>query len=145
MHAISERILLTIWVGGMWVVGYLVAPTLFAMIDDRAVAGSIAGRLFMIMSYVGIFAAIVLLVSAYMQYTQQFFRTWRVWVLVLMLALIVSGEFVLQPQMAQLRADGLQDSEKAQFGMLHGIASVLFLINSLCGLALVIFGVTKKD
>ena len=38
-----ERILLTLWVGSLWVVGFVVAPVLFAELDDRALAGSTAG------------------------------------------------------------------------------------------------------
>ena len=38
-----ERILITFWVGAIWVVGYVVAPTLFAMLE-RSVAGDVAGR-----------------------------------------------------------------------------------------------------
>ncbi|MHB8562653.1 MAG: DUF4149 domain-containing protein, partial [Acidiferrobacteraceae bacterium] len=45
-----ERVVLTLWVGGMWSVGYLVAPVLFSMLDSKTVAGNIAGRLF---SYLG--------------------------------------------------------------------------------------------
>ncbi|MCK5382667.1 MAG: DUF4149 domain-containing protein, partial [Gammaproteobacteria bacterium] len=30
-----ERILLTLWVGSLWVVGFVVAPVLFAELDDR--------------------------------------------------------------------------------------------------------------
>lgn len=145
MQQISERIILTIWVGGMWSVGYIVAPTLFAMIDDRVLAGTIAGRLFMIMSYIGITACVFLLFNAYMRSTSLFFKEWRVWLLLLMLAMILIGEFVLQPQMAALREGGILDTEKATFGMLHGIASILFLITSISGLILVIFGLERKN
>ncbi|MCE2832533.1 MAG: DUF4149 domain-containing protein, partial [Oxalobacteraceae bacterium] len=39
-------LLVTFWVGSLWTVGYLAAPTLFATLPDRALAGSIAGSLF---------------------------------------------------------------------------------------------------
>ena len=140
MQHISERIVLTIWIGGMWTVGYIVAPTLFAMLDDRALAGSIAGRLFTIMSFIGLFSAIFLLITLAIRDGKQLIQAWRGWLLIAMLVIIVLGEFWLQPQMAELRASGITESEKARFGMLHGIASVLFLINSLSGLILLIFG-----
>ena len=144
MQHISERIVLTIWIGGMWTVGYIVAPTLFAMLDDRALAGSIAGRLFTIMSFIGLFSAIFLLLTLVIRDGKQFVQAWRSWLLVAMLVIIVLGEFWLQPQMAELRTHGISESEKARFGMLHGIASVLFLINSLSGLVLLIFGLRKQ-
>lgn len=124
----------------MWTVGFIVAPTLFAMLDDRALAGSIAGRLFTILSVIGLFSGVLLLLMQWARHGRQVWRQWRVWLLVVMLIVIVSGEFFLQPMMAAIREGGLLDSEKARFGMLHGISSVLFLINSLAGLVLVLFG-----
>jgi len=145
MQQVSERIVLTIWIGGMWAIGYIVAPTLFAMIDDRVLAGSIAGRLFTIMSFIGLFSASFLILTLAIRNGRQFVQQWRSWLLVAMLILIVLGEFWLQPQMSALRENGITDSEKARFGMLHGMASVLFLINSLSGLILLIFGLRKQN
>jgi hypothetical protein len=57
-----------------------------------------------------------------------------------MLVIIVIGQFVLTPVMAELRATGLQQGSAAaaRFGMLHGVSSVLFLLNSIAGLVLVV-------
>ncbi len=63
---------------------------------------------------------------------------WMFWVLLAMLVIILIGQFVLQPMMAELKATGLTELNRSEFGRLHGIASVLFLINSLLGLSLVI-------
>ena len=63
MQQISERILLTLWVGGMWIVGPVVTPTLFKMLDDRVLAGTVAGQLFTIMSFIGLFCGAMLLLS----------------------------------------------------------------------------------
>jgi len=142
MFQITERILLTLWIGGMWSVGYIVAPTLFAMLDDRSLAGAVAGQLFTIMSYVGLVAATVLLSAQCYRAETAWHQNWRVWVLLLMLLLIVIGQFYLQPLMAELKNAGLSEgSDNARrFGQLHGLASVVFLINSLLGLGLVVFG-----
>ena len=142
MFQITERLLLTLWIGGMWSVGYIVAPTLFSMLDDRTLAGAVAGQLFTIMSYVGLVAATVLLSAQCYRSEMVWHRNWRVWVLLLMLLLIVIGEFYLQPLMAELKSAGLSEgSEYARrFGQLHGVASALFVINSLLGLGLVVFG-----
>ena len=126
----------------MWSVGYIVAPTLFAMLEDRALAGAVAGQLFTIMSYLGLVAATVLF-SAQLYYAEHVWhRNWRVWVLLLMVLLIVIGQFYLQPLMAELKTAGLiEGSDNARrFGQLHGAAAVLFLINSLLGLGLIVFG-----
>ncbi|MFO8024105.1 DUF4149 domain-containing protein [Thiohalophilus sp.] len=146
-YAIPERIALTLWVGGMWIAGYLVAPMLFATLEDRALAGMLAGKLFSAMSYVGLVCAALLLLIQTRKPTPKGWREWRRGLLLAMLLVIVIGEFVLQPMMAELKAAGLEEGSAAQqrFGMLHGISSSLFLFNSLAGLVLVIFGLEPDD
>ena len=147
MFQISERILLTFWIGGMWTVGYIVAPTLFAQLEDRTLAGAVAGQLFSIMSYIGLLAGGILISGQFYYAKAHWHRNWRLWLLFAMLLIIVVGEFYLQPMMADLKLAGLiQGSENAkQFGQLHGIASTLFVINSLLGLVLVVFGLRSSD
>ena len=58
----------------------------------------------------------------------------------MMLFVIFVGHFGIQAKMAELKAIGLSAETLVKFGRLHGIASVLFLFNSLAGLALVISG-----
>lgn len=142
MYKISEKILLTIWVGGMWAIGYIVAPVLFQMLD-KPVAGNVAGQLFSIISYIGIFSAIALIINIVVQAGFDK-RHWQLLTLIAMLILVIIGQFVLQPMMVEIKAAGISETNKAQFGRLHGIASVLFLINSLAGLALVVFGLEKR-
>jgi hypothetical protein len=126
----------------MWAIGYIVAPVLFQMLD-KPIAGNVAGQLFSIVSYIGIFSAVALIINIF---ANQGFnsRHWQLWTLIVMLLLVIIGQFVLQPMMAELKAVGLSDENRAQFGKLHGIASVLFLMNSLAGLALVISGLNNK-
>ena len=38
--------LLVLWIGGMWAIGYVAAPVLFANLGDKQLAGMLAGRLF---------------------------------------------------------------------------------------------------
>jgi hypothetical protein len=129
---VLERILLTLWVGSLWVTGFMVAPVLFAMLDDRALAGTLAGELFSITAYLGLGTGGMLLVLNLLSYRA---INWRAVVLAGMLLLIVIGQFVLTPMIAGLREQGLSGSPR--FGQLHGMASVLFIITSLCGLLLV--------
>ena len=138
----SERALLTLWVGGMWAIGYIVAPILFNVLDDRQLAGMIAGHTFTAMSYVGLACGSLLLIGG------SYSRGWKQWrhgVLLLMLVIVCIGQFVLQPMMAELKTTGLVEGSEAAatFGKLHGVASILFLINSLSGLVLIV-SQTKK-
>jgi hypothetical protein len=142
----GERVLLTLWVGGLWVSGYMVAPSLFATLDDRHLAGQLAGNIFRLMSYVGLACGLVLLALAVGHARRQWLKSWRVWGLVSMLALVALGVFLIQPQMELLKASGLVEgsAEAHQFGRLHGVSSLLFLINSLLGLLFVVAGVRPK-
>jgi uncharacterized oligopeptide transporter (OPT) family protein len=145
-----ERVLLTLWVGGLWITGYLVVPTLFAVLDDRQVAGLLAGRIFQTMNYVGLGIGTYLLISVLMSAGKQKFnlilREWRVWSLVTMLLLIMVAAFIIQPMMQELKTQGLTEGsvQAAQFGRLHGVSSILFLINSVLGLLLVAIGLKRK-
>jgi len=144
MPLISDRIFLTLWIGGMWIVGYVVVPVLFKMLE-RQLAGNVAGQLFTIMSYIGLVCGALLLASMLYRHGLSNWMQWRVVVLITMLVIIVIGQFVLQPMMAELKAAGLQGDVAKQFGRLHGVSSMLFMINSLAGLALVVFGLSGKE
>ena len=133
----GERLLLTLWVGGLWAIGYMVAPALFATLDDRALAGSLAGVMFEIIAYVGVVCGVLLLLFNQLRNAGRRYN-WRALVLLAMLLAVLAGEFLLAPMIAGLREQGLADS--AQFARLHGIAASIYLLTSLLGLALVIAG-----
>ena len=60
-----------------------------------------------------------------------------------MLALVVVGQFVLAPMIADLRQQGLV--ETARFGQLHGLSGVAYLLSSVLGLVLVAAGQPLED
>ncbi len=132
----GEKILLTIWIGALWTIGFLVTPTLFGILEDRHMAGMLAGKMFTAVSYIGLFSGLVLLLSEFRR-SESFQSNKRVWLLILMLILVVIGEFLIQPQMAALKQAGL--SVGPEFDRLHGIATVLYMLNCLFGLVLLVY------
>ena len=132
---VGERVLLTFWVGGLWTIGYLVVPVLFASLDDRALAGTLAGKLFQIMSYIGLVCGMLLLLGNIFRFHR---LNWRAIVLVLMLVLVLFNELILSLLIADMRHSGAVGS--SAFAQAHGAASVIFLIISLLGLSLVAAG-----
>jgi hypothetical protein len=89
-------------------------------------------------------------VAVIYQAGRDWLRTWHFWVLIVMLLLVSIGEFVLQPMIHVLKATtpgGFIEGSAAaaRFGMLHGISSLLFLVTSLLGLALVAFGLNQES
>ena len=148
MRRLAEAIyaaLLTLWVGGLWAVGYLVAPVLFSMLENRPLAGAVAGRLFELMGWFGLVAATYILVFLLVRHGHRGLRQGAFWLVLLMLLLTAASLFGIQPLMAQLKAEALprevmESVVRDRFAAWHGISSILYLIQSLLGLCVVIIG-----
>ena len=144
--SVGERLLLTIWVGGMWAVGFLAVPALFRNLpDNRALAGELAGHMFTAISVVGLIATVVLLVMAVVANSSNIWRSVRVWLVAVAFVLVALFFFVLQPVMHDLRASGVVPgtSQAEEFSRLHRISSGLYGVTCLIGLALVVTGVRR--
>ena len=137
----AERVLVTLWVGGLWIGGYLVAPILFANLD-RQLAGRIAGEVFFYVNAIGVVAGSILLLSVIAKTGRDCIRDSRAIIVFIMLLLVATAVGVLQPMMQELKLSGIvPGSEQAvQFGRLHGVSSILHLLTSLLGLWLVATG-----
>lgn len=140
MRSLLPRLRLLVavlWAGSLWAVGYLVAPTLFATLTDRVLAGTIAGSMFHAVAMLSLgcgLAMLLLLWRATPEWDGQRRRTVLA-IIVLMVMCTVASHFGLQPMMAQLREaagpSGVMESAmKSRFGMLHGISSGIYLIQS---------------
>jgi Domain of unknown function (DUF4149) len=145
--SVVEQILLTLWIGGVWAIGYIAVPILFTVLVDRHMAGELASSMFSAISYIGLICGALLLTGMFYSEGRQCIGSWRCWIIMVMLVLIVIMQFVLHPVMDEIRAQGLvEGSDLAKrFGQLHGISSILFMIMSLMGLILVIFGLHRKE
>lgn len=147
MRKISEALYLvaiTLWVGGLWAIGYLAAPVLFSSLGDRQLAGAVAGKLFGLMGALGLGCAAYLLIFLFARMGSRLFRSAVFWFVLLMLLMTVVGQFGIQPLMAQLKADALprevmESVLRDRFAAWHGISSILYLIQSLLGLWLVVW------
>jgi hypothetical protein len=131
-----------LWVGGLWAIGYLAAPTLFYHMDDRMLAGFLAGRMFTWIAFVGMVCGGWLLVHRFMRAGGAAFKQGFFWIALVMLLLTLAQHFGIQPIMQQLKDQALpQDVMKSlfkdRFAAWHGVSSVVYLIESLLGLALV--------
>jgi len=138
-----QSIMATLWVGGMWAIGYVVAPVLFSRLGDRALAGLVAGKLFSLIAWIGIASAVYLLVFRTGRYGSAVFKQGVFWIVLLMLALVCAGEFGIQPIMAALKAEALpkqvmESVLRDRFAAWHGVSSVLYIIQSLLGATLIV-------
>ena len=183
--------MLALWVGGIWTIGYLVAPVLFTTLPDRSVAALVAGRLFSDSAVVGLYLGSLLvllllidgqplrrfgwvlpiyvaaeLVGRFASVPGEIFalvyigsftailglqrragihRKWQFWALLLMLASTAVAYFYFTPAIEAMRQSGEAARASAHFKMLHGAASILYLVTSLAGLALVAAGLPKSS
>jgi len=138
-----QSIAVTLWVGGMWAVGFVVAPLLFSRLGDRAVAGLMAGKLFTVMALVGIACAAYLLAYRASRFRLACLGQGFFWVAAVMLALTLAGEFGVRMIMEGLRAQALpkevmESVLRDRFMTWHGVASALYVIQSLLGVVLVV-------
>jgi hypothetical protein len=138
-----QSIAATLWVGGLWVTGYVVAPVLFATLNDRALAGLVAGRLFSLLAWIGMACAAYLLIYRLVRYRAGALRQGLFWIVIVMLALTLAGEFGVQPVMAALKQQALpspvmESALRDRFVLWHGISSVIYLIESVLGAALIV-------
>ncbi len=147
MRRLAEALYLiaiALWVGGLWAIGYIVAPVLFSSLGDRQLAGMVAGKLFALIGWVGLGCAAYLIGFAVTRSGGRFFRSAIFWLVLLMGLLTAASQFGIQPLMAQLKADALprevmESVLRDRFAAWHGISSILYLVQSLLGLWLVVW------
>ncbi|NYH13245.1 DUF4149 domain-containing protein [Paraburkholderia bryophila] len=138
------RLLTVVWVGSLLTIGYAVAPVLFTSLD-RISAGAVAAQLFRIEGVLGAVCGILLLglANVLVRRGASAYRQLR-WLIVVMLVCVLVGYFALQPFMNAIRIAALQagtdvghSAYATRFGILHGVSSLFYLIESLLGVALV--------
>lgn len=138
-----QAIAVTLWIGGLWVTGLLVAPLLFQVLPDRALAGTLAGRIFAAMAWIGLGCGLYLLAFRLQRFGAQALRQSFCWLVLLMLLLTAGGYFGVQSVLASLRQQALplevmQSPLGDRFALWHGVAGVLFLVQCVLGLAMVV-------
>ena len=133
---------LTLWVGGLWAVGYLAAPTLFYSLDDRVLAGMLAGKMFGHIAWVGLACGLWLLVFRIARLGGGALKQGFFWIVLVMLVLSLAQQFGIQPVLQQLKdqampKDVMESLFRDRFAAWHGVSSAVYLIQSLLGLAAV--------
>ena len=135
--------LLTLWVGGLWLVGFYIAPTVFVILkDNHVLAGEITGHFFAAIGWIGVVAAIYMLAFKFVLYRRQAWKMPAFWIVVVMLVIVLDALFHLQPLMAQLKAQALplpvmQSAYAVRFDFWHHVTEVTYTITSLLGAALI--------
>lgn len=134
--------MLVLWIGGVWAIGYVAAPILFASLGDKQLAGMLAGKLFEAMAWIGIAAAVYLLIYRIARDGGAALKTLFFWMAAAMLVLTLTGLFGIQPIMQSLKDQAMPHAVMEsvfadRFARWHGVSSILYLIQSALGLLLV--------
>lgn len=139
LNLLGERLLLTLWVGSLWAIGYIAVPMAFVTLGDLTLAGNYAGKLFSAVNILGLGCGTVLLVGKFISQGKQAVALWRFWVLVLMLVLTLVFSCYLQPEIAAIKQLTSQDDAISErFNLFHVVSKNLYMIVSLLGLTLVV-------
>ena len=138
------RLLSAVWVGSLLTIGYAVAPVLFKTLE-RMTAGSVAAQLFRIEAILGVVCGVLLLALSNQQVRRGGSEYRRVrWIVAAMVVCVLVGYFALQPFMNALRVAAMEAGTDianspyaSRFGMLHGVSSLFYLVESVLGLMLI--------
>jgi len=130
----------TFWIGGMWVIGIIVTPVLFSVLDHPS-AGLVAGRLFQSIAWAGMLCGPFLLVHALWQDGVRAMKGGAFWLVFGMLVCTVFNQFAVFPMVSNLKQHMNQAAEGlfgGGFGTWHAISSLIYLVQSLMGLVYVL-------
>jgi Domain of unknown function (DUF4149) len=121
---------LIVWLGGLIYFSFVVAPTAFALLPTRHLAGSVVSRSLTALHWIGIVSGLVYLITSLLQFrfvtgSAHIFAPRHV-LIVIMLVLTCVSQFGISPRMASLRATvgeidnvPLNDPARVQFNALH--------------------------
>ncbi|HDZ16332.1 hypothetical protein LCGC14_1177530 [marine sediment metagenome] len=136
----GERLILTLWVGALWAIGYLAVPIAFANLDT-IIAGDYAGKLFFAVNILSLISATILIVSRLFTFgIRHFHRYWRSWLMLIMLVMSFIFLAYLEPQMASIKALDWRNNIvlMERFDVLHHLSESIYMLMSLLGLMLVL-------
>lgn len=144
LAAALHAIVISVWVGGQVAIGYIAAPMLFSQLTDRMLAGNLAGAMFSVMAWVGLGCGAYLLLYLALTQGVAVRRSPAFWLVVTMVAAVtLAGHFGIGPILAQLKAEALpqpvmESALRERFALWHGASSLLYLLQTLLGMALVV-------
>lgn len=135
-------IIVTLWAGALWSTG-ISAYVLFDSLQDKQMAGMLAGKLFTVVTYIGMGSALYLLINRLMQNGTAALKQSFFWAVFVMLLLVLAGHFGIQPILESLKtqalpADVMQSVFADRFRNWHGIASIAYLVECLLALVMVL-------
>lgn len=137
-----SAVVLTFWVGGLWITA-LWAGVLFKTLDTQPrLAGFIAGEFFNILSLIGLACGGILLLLCLLRHFFSAFKLLYFWTIVAMLSMVILEKYAIHPQIDLVKAAIGKNPANIgpyadSFKLWHGIARVVYLVQSVLGLTAV--------
>lgn len=135
-----KNIAQTLWVGGMWAIGFIAAPVLFRAFSSGQ-AGSAAGVMFAWMAWVGMVCGVFLLFHAIYNHGFRVVKTAPFWLVLGMLVCTFANHFAVFPIISELKSQASVAAKGVLgggFSTWHAISSLIYGVQCLLGLFLVI-------
>ena len=138
-----QTVAVTLWAGGLWTTALLVQVLFKVLHDDRVLAGMIAGKFFIALSYMGMACGAYLVVFRLTRFGGGAWKQLFFWLALLLLGLVVAGHFGIQPVLQGLKdaaqpLDVMSSAFKDSFAKWHGVSSLVYLAECLLALVLVL-------
>jgi Domain of unknown function (DUF4149) len=131
-------LLVCLWTGAVLAIAFIAAPSAFAMLADRAMAGAVAAHMFKAEAYgtllVAMLAWMMIRPRDDVQGTPKKVP-WKAWIaLLIILIATVIGYFALTPQMQDIKL--AQGATSAAYAQLHGMSMALYALKAIAWVAL---------
>lgn len=156
MKILSDfRLLLVgLWLGAACFFSFAVAPSAFAVLESREMAGLVVNRTLAIVNYSGLIIGVLLLISSFISKE----TTNRIWLwterflLLILTAACAVGQFVIALWLSVIRGQigrpveelALDDALRIQFNTWHQY-SVWVLVGAMIAALLVFFIISRKN
>jgi hypothetical protein len=130
-------VLLAAWLGAALLVAAVVAPTAFAVLPSRTLAGAVVGRVLPVLFWSGM---LVGLAAAALTWSLPA-RVWRTGAALALVAACAAAQLVIAPRIARVReaAGAIEaldpaDPRRQAFGRLHGLSVMWMGVGGLAAL-----------
>ncbi len=151
---LNFRILLVaLWLGAACFFSFAVAPSAFAVLPSRELAGSVVNRTLAIVNYSGLFVGLILLASSYVsRHNANRIKLWiEQGLLLLLTAACAFGQFVIAARLSDLRGQigrpiddmATDDPLRVAFNDLHGY-SVTILMTAMIAAVIAFFLIVRR-
>jgi hypothetical protein len=131
MHLRLRFIFAALWLGGLFAVGLIGAPTAFAIVPEKMLAAMVASRMFYSMTIVAVILGAVLAVLE-RRHAEPLSAATPFFLVLGGVFFAVLGEFAVVPNLIQAAVSHAPDA-----GMWHAAASLVYLLQAICVFAYV--------